>query len=268
MKISIDSHDTFVYLGKADSHAEISTGKPSIVFIHGAQLDHSCWALQSRWFAHHGFNTLAPDLPGHGLSEGEPCSSVEELSSWVCRLLDALHLQEVYLVGHSMGSLIALDIALKFPARIKKLILIASAVPMPVSDALLDAAKNEQSKAISMVNNFSHSSQAQMGRNTVPGMWMLGANQRLMERQKEGVFFTDLNACNNYSLDAALLKELQVPTLIICGDEDKMISAKSSRKLADQINASQLKVIKGAGHALMSEAPDEVLALIGEFCNK
>jgi pimeloyl-ACP methyl ester carboxylesterase len=267
MRITVNSHSNYVYLGKADSHAEISADKPSIFFIHGAQLDHSCWALQSRWFAHHGFNTFAPDLPGHGLSEGDPLSSVNELAGWVCDLLDALQLGEVYLVGHSMGSLIALEIALKFRARVKKLILIATSAPMPVSEVLLDAAKNEQGKAVSMVNNFSHSSQAQMGRNSVPGMWMLGANQRLMERQKEGVFFTDLTACNNYSIDAALLKELKLATLIVCGDEDKMISAKSSRKLAEQINDSQLKVLKGAGHALMAEAPDEVLACLIEFTN-
>ena len=267
MKITIDNHSSYVYRGKADSHVEVSKALPNILFIHGAQQDHSCWALQSRWFAHHGYNVFVPDLPGHGMSAGDPLESIEELAKWIKKLIDQLDLKDVTLVGHSMGSLISLEFTLQNTSKVAKLILIGSALPMPVSDVLLDAAQNNEPKAISMVNNFSHSSQAQIGRNTVPGMWMMGVNQRLMERQKKGVFFNDLTACNNYKVDSNMLSDLSdqsLTVLVMSGSEDKMTSPKSARKLSEQIRGSRLTLINGAGHALMAEAPNEVLdCLIG-----
>ena len=267
MKIEINAQSAFVYLGKADAQAQISSNKPSIIFIHGAQQDHSCWALQSRWFAHHGYNTFAPDLPGHGLSEGSPLQTVEELANWTHQLLDLFNISQAYIVGHSMGSLVALDVACAFPDRIKKIAIIGTSRPMPVSDVLLDAAQNNEAKAISMVNNFSHSTRAQIGRNTVPGMWMLGVNQRLMERQIKGVFYIDLSACNNYSVNQERLSALCVPTLIIAGAQDRMTSATAALKLAEQIKGVRLEIIPGVGHALMAEAPDVVLDLLREFLN-
>ncbi len=267
MKIDINAHSAFVYLGKSDTQAQISSEKPSIIFIHGAQQDHSCWALQSRWFAHHGYNTFAPDLPGHGLSEGSPLKTVEELANWTHQLLEIFNLPQAYIVGHSMGSLVALEFARVFSDRIKKMALIGTSLPMPVSDALLDAAQNNETKAISMVNNFSHSTRAQIGRNTVPGMWMLGVNQRLMERQNKGVFYVDLAACNNYSVDQEGLNKLCVPTLIIAGGQDRMTSATAAHQLAAQIKDVRLEIIPGVGHALMAEAPDLVLDLLKEFLN-
>ena len=265
MMIEIDAKQTFVYLGKADHKVQADPSKPAIFFLHGAEQDHSCWALQSRWFAHHGWNVYVPDLPGHGQSAGAPLQTIEELANWLTQLIQALGMKTVTLVGHSMGSLIGLQTAIANPACVSRLALIGSAVPMPVSDGLLDAANNNEPKAIAMVNHFSHSSNAQMGRNTVPGMWMLGMNQRLMERQKPGVFFRDLSACNQYSIEAVDFAHYSVPTILIAGAEDKMTAAKSARKLAGQIPGAQLKVIPGVGHALMSEAPDLVLDYLIEF---
>jgi pimeloyl-ACP methyl ester carboxylesterase len=90
---------------------------PTVVFIHGAQNDHSVWALQSRWFAHHGWNVLAVDLPGHGRSGGAGQTSVEAMADWLLALLDAAGVAQALLVGHSMGSLIALEAAHRAPAR-------------------------------------------------------------------------------------------------------------------------------------------------------
>src|ERR1700756_5789441 len=82
---------------------------PTIVFLHGAGMDHTVWALQTRYFAHHGRSVLAVDLPGHGRSAGSIRGSVAELADWVAHALDAAGLARAALVGHSMGALIALE---------------------------------------------------------------------------------------------------------------------------------------------------------------
>ena len=87
--------------------------KPSVIFIHGAGMDRTVWSMQARFFAHHGFSIVNLDLPGHGKSEGPACKTIEEYSDWLCELISYLGLDNVSLVGHSLGSLIALYSATK-----------------------------------------------------------------------------------------------------------------------------------------------------------
>src|SRR6516225_12419057 len=105
MDIVVNGHRSFAYTGAK----AFDPAKPTIVFIHGVLNDHSVWILQSRWFANHGWNVLAIDLPGHCRSEGPPPTSVEEASQFIVALLDAVGVQRAALVGHSFGSLIALE---------------------------------------------------------------------------------------------------------------------------------------------------------------
>jgi pimeloyl-ACP methyl ester carboxylesterase len=236
-----------------------------VVFIHGAQQDHSCWSLQSRWFAHHGFSVLAPDLPGHGRSGGEALADIEALADWIVALLDAAGLAKASLVGHSMGSLVALEAALRHPDRVDRVALIGSAVPMPVSEPLLEAAQHDEPRAVAMINSFSYSASGQIGGNTVPGLWLLGINQRLMERQKPGVFGVDMAACNAYGRSLESLSAMERPVLVIAGSQDRMTPVKAARALAAAIPKARLEIIPGSGHALMAEAPDAVLDSLRAF---
>src|SRR3954463_7456568 len=111
MMFSVQGHEAYCYTGGKPLRA----GLPTAVFIHGAQNDHSVWVLQTRYFAHHGFNVLAVDLPGHGRSKGAALGSVEALTDWLLALLDAAGAAKALLIGHSMGSLIALEASFKAP---------------------------------------------------------------------------------------------------------------------------------------------------------
>lgn len=265
MELSVAGQSAYVYTGgKQPVVGQVAT-QPVVVFIHGAQQDHSCWTLQSRWFAHHGFSVLVPDLPGHGRSAGKPLASVEELAGWIVALLDAAGVAKANLVGHSMGSLVALEATVRHPGRVEKTALIGSAVPMPVSEPLLDAARHNEPKAAALINAFSYSPSGQIGGSAVPGMWLLGINQRLMERQKPGVFGTDMAACNAYGRGLASLAVVATPVLIIAGSHDRMTPLKSSRALAAALPNARLALIPGSGHALMAEAPDAVLDSLKEF---
>lgn len=263
MELILSGHPAYAYTGgKA-----LDPALPAVVFIHGAQQDHSCWGLQSRWFAHHGHAVLAPDLPGHGRSAGPALDSVEAIADWIPALLDAAGIARTVLVGHSMGSLIALETAARHPERVSGIALVGSSVPMPVADALLDAARSNEPKAMTMINGWSHSQRGLMGGNAVPGLWMHGVNRRLMERQDPGVLHNDLTACHNYAHGteaAATVAASRCPVLIVAGSRDLMTPARNTRALAEILPHAKVVTLGGAGHAMMTEQPDALLdALIG-----
>jgi pimeloyl-ACP methyl ester carboxylesterase len=238
---------------------------PTVVFIHGAQNDHSVWILQSRYLAHHGHGVLAVDLPGHGRSAGEPLADIEALARWLIALLDAAGVERATLVGHSMGSLIALECSGLAPARLAGLVLVGTAVPMKVSDALLDAARTDEQKAFDMINAWSHQSLNHHPGTPGPGFSVFVQNRRLMERQAPGVLHTDFSACNAYQQGLARAQALQVPTLFVLGQRDVMTPARSGKTLAAQVKQAQVVEIEDCGHALQSERPQQVLEAIVRF---
>lgn len=245
---------------------------PTAVFVHGAQHDHSVWTLQSRYFAHHGFNVLAVDLPGHCRSAGPAATSIGALADWLEALLDAVGVTSAFLAGHSMGSLVALDFAGRYPARTARVALVATAVPMPVSDALLDAALNREAEAIALVNRWSHSTIAAKPSCPGPGFWLHGMNQRLMERVAAAgeprLFHTDFSACNSYAEGLERAAQLRCPVRLVLGSKDLMTPPKAAHGLAEALAAAGAEfdvVTLDAGHALMSEAPDATLDALFDF---
>jgi pimeloyl-ACP methyl ester carboxylesterase len=238
---------------------------PTIAFVHGAANDHSVWALQSRYFAHHGNNVLAVDLPGHGRSGGAPLSSVEAIADWLVALLDALAIHKAALVGHSLGSLAVLDAAGRYPARTTQIALLGPSVPMPVSDPLLDAAKGDDHAAFELINGWSFSPSDQLGGNRFPGVWMTGNSMRLMERSRRGALHTDLAACNRYAGGMTAAANLRCPALLVIGEHDQMTLPKNARSLVAALADKRVVTIPDCGHSMMAEAPDLVLDTLREF---
>ena len=241
----------------------------TLVFIHGAQNDHSVWGLQTRYLAHHGYNVLAVDLPGHGRSKGQALSSVEDMADWLLALLDAAGVQQATLIGHSMGSLIALEASFRASARVSKLVMVGTAYPMRVSDTLLNAARDEEQVAIDMVNIWSHTSIAHKPSCPGPGFYVMGISQRLMQRisiiNPAQVFYTDFSACNAYANGEAAAQAVTCPCLFILGKKDMMTPVKASLALSKAMPHSQQKIIDNCGHSLMSEQADQVLAALTDF---
>ncbi len=265
MLTNIHGFDAYAYTGGKP----FNPVQPTVVFIHGAQNDHSIWILQTRYFAHHGFNVLALDLPGHGRSKGAALASVEAIAGWVLALLDAVGVDQAMLVGHSMGSLIALEAAHQAPDRVSKLALVGTAYPMKVSDSLLDAAKNEEQSAIDMVNIWSHTSVAQKPSSPGPGFYVMGGNQRLMQRiskiNPEHVFYTDFTACNAYANGDIAAQSVRCPTLFLLARRDIMTPVKASAGLTKAIAHGQVVLLDNCGHNLMAEQPDAVLDNLFSF---
>src|SRR2546430_3278360 len=180
MQFSVDGRIVYAYTGTRPHVA----GQRAIVFVHGSANDHSVWALQSRYFAHHGWNALALDLPGHGRSAGDPLASVADIAAWLQRVLAALNIDRAGVVGHSLGALAVLEFAARYPQRAQQIALLGPAAPMTVSDALLAAAQADDHKAYELINGWSYSTGKQLGGNRQPGVWMTGNAMRLMERTR------------------------------------------------------------------------------------
>jgi len=258
MELTVNRRQAYAYTGGKPFDPTL----PCIVFIHGALHDHSVWTLLARWFAHHGRAVLALDLPGHGRSQGPPPASVEALAEWTLALLDAADAQQAALVGHSMGSLVALEAAARAPQRIARLVMVGAAYPMKVSDTLLTTAREAPLKGIDMVNAFSHSTFAAKPSFPGPGGWLHGANRALMRRMQAGqrelnLFHHDFSTCDGYAGGMRAAAQVQCPVTLILGERDQMNAPKGTQDIARALRARAVSL--PAGHALMQEAPDGVL---------
>jgi len=261
MELSVNGSGVYAYTGVRPLGATQRT----IVFVHGAANDHSVWAWQSRYFAHHGFNVLAVDLPGHGRSGSDALSSVEAIAEWIPALLDAAKVERAVLVGHSLGSLAALEAAARYPARVERIALLGPAVPMTVSDELLDAAGRNEHVAYELINGWSFSAGRQLGGNAVPGMWMTGNSMRLMERTRPGVLATDLKACHGYANGLGAAAAVRCPVLAITGARDIMAPPRNAQALIAALREPRVVALPNSGHAVMAEEPDAVLDALRTF---
>lgn len=259
MIFQVDGKAAFAYTA---NHA-IDPAKRSVVFVHGAGLDHSWFGLQSRYFGYHGWNVLALDMPGHGKSAGPPLRTVPAMSDWIVRVLDTAKIQKAAIVGHSMGSLIAADFAARHAARVDRIALIGTAYPMKVSDAFLGAAQKNEYTAFDMSTIWGHAPQVPLGGNPNPGMWMYGDTQARLERLAPGVLYADLKACNDFALSGAV----KCPALFILGKRDVMTPVRAAKQLQDAIPGAKTVVVDFSGHSLMAEAPDATLDALIEFLN-
>jgi len=272
MYFQVNGASTYCYTGGKPFDA----AKPTVVFLHGVINDHSVWILQSRYLAHHGWNVLAVDLPGHCKSEGEAPASVEEAADFVAALLDAAGVQKAALVGHSWGSLIALESAARLKERVSHLVLVGTAYPMKVSPALIEASLNEPEKALTMVNVFSRSTLAAPPSALGPGTWVYGSSMALGRRvlrsnTKVNVFHRGFVACDRYADGEAAIAQITCPVLFVLGGLDQMTHPKAAQPLVQAARAAGKAVSIATlpvGHHQMTETPDATLFAIRDFLNR
>ncbi len=265
MKLTVNGNSTYCYTGGKPFDA----AKPTVVFIHGVLNDHSVWILQTRYLAHHGWNVLAVDLPGHCRSAGAPPASVEDAADFVIALIDAAGVQSAALVGHSFGSLIALEAAARAPARVSHLVLVGTAFPMKVSPALLETSLKEPMKALEMVNVFSRSTLAPPPSVLGPGTWVFGAGMALGRRvlasnQDVNLFHTGFKACDSYTHGEAAMEQVRCPVLFALGAVDQMTTPKAAAPLLAKAAHAEVVYLPG-GHHQMSETPEAFLGALVKF---
>jgi pimeloyl-ACP methyl ester carboxylesterase len=275
MFLDIQGARTYAYTGGKAFNPQ----QPTVLFLHGVLNDHSVWILQSRYLAHHGWNVLALDLPGHCRSQGEAPASVEAAADFVVGVVDALQamgVQQVALVGHSWGSLYGLEAASRLQHRVSHLVLIGTAYPMKVSPALLDASLNQPEQAIQMINVYSRSTLCSPNSALGPGTWVFGSSvalgrKVLRSNPRANVFHRGFSACNDYSHGLEAMAQVTAPVLFILGERDQMTPPKAAAALLSAaqkrpLPASSTQVIRlTVGHHQMTEAPEGTLSALRTF---
>jgi len=252
MQLVVDGRRAYAYTGGRP----FDPTRPVVAMVHGAQHDHSVWILQSRWLAHHGWSVFAVDLPGHGRSDGPPLREIGSMAAWLLEALAQAGASRAAVVGHSMGSLIALEAAGQAPQRVSGIALVGTAFPMKVADVLLTAARDDEPEAYAMINQWSHARLVHRPGTPGPGFSLYVQNLRLMERQAPGVLSVDFAACDTYADGLTRAAAVRCPALFALGERDAMTPPKAAAGLIAAIPEARVVRFPGCGHAIHGEAPE------------
>jgi pimeloyl-ACP methyl ester carboxylesterase len=263
MEIELKGNPVFL----ADQGRRFDPEKPSLLFVHGAGMDHSVWPLQARHFAYRGWNALALDLPGHGRSEGL-LTSIEAAAEWLAGLIDALGIERVALVGHSMGALAVLACAAHTPEKVGQIALLGAAPAMPVHPALLEAAARPEALGPRMICDWGFGPAGHFGGHRSPGSWMLGHARALLDRAAGSQLHTDLAACNAWHGGLEAAAGIACPALVLAGELDRMTPPRQGARLADAISGARFVSLPRCGHMMMIEQPDATRDALNEFLAK
>jgi pimeloyl-ACP methyl ester carboxylesterase len=230
---------------------------PPLLLVHGAGGNHMHWPGDLRRLP--GATVYALDLPGHGDSGGAGRADIGEYAEEVRGFADALNLPRFVLAGHSMGGAISLEFALRYPKRLAGLVLVGTGAKLAVSPVILNGLRDNPAQTAELLAEWTHAEAAD------PNMLRLYV-RRLREIPAE-VVYGDFAACDAFDRRADIHR-ITAPTLILCGEADKMTPVKYSRYLQEQIRGSELVVISGAGHMVMLERPGQVADAVAGFLNR
>jgi pimeloyl-ACP methyl ester carboxylesterase len=226
----------------------------SILLVHGAAGDSMHWPAELRRLPDHTVYSL--DLPGHGRSPGRGRTHIGEYAEIVRGFADALSLWPFVLAGHSMGGAIALEFALRYVDHLKGLVLVGTGAQLQIAPQILAGIREDLRGTVKLLAAWA------CGDKTDPNVARL-YTRRLREADPR-VLQDDYTACNAFDRTADV-ERIAVPTLVICGDADRMTPVKYGQYLAGQIRGARLVLVAGAGHMVMLEQPVQVAAAVKHF---
>lgn len=224
--------------------------KPILLFIHGAGGTSKVWENQTKFFS----NAVAIDLPGHFAGEGK--KTIEEYVEAVKKFCDRNGLKNFVIIGHSMGGAIALKFALDNQEYLRAMVLVCTGAKLRVAPIIFETLKNNHAQAVDLVANLVLSDEA-------PDEIKAKVKEE-MKNISPNVVYGDFEACDKFNV-MDRLKEIKVPTLIVCGSKDKLTPLKYAEYLRDNIPNSKLEIIAEAGHMAMLEKPDEFNMKLEKF---
>lgn len=251
MEIEYRGHPVRVATGGRDHDNDL----PGVVLIHGSGMDRTTWQMQTRWFSHHGYRVAAIDLPGHGLSGGEPLTTIEDMGDWTAGLIHELGLAPAHVVGFSLGTYVAIEAASQDPTCAESVVLIGTATDMPVHPELLSTSYDDIPKAGKLMTSWGIGSKAHRGGHQSPGSWLIGASTALIERSPENALGHDMAACNVYKGAVEAASKLTQPVTFVLGAEDKMTPIKRSGDLLDAVKNKTVVRMESIGHMMPIEDP-------------
>lgn len=229
---------------------------PTLVLIHGAGGTHLSWPHNIRRMT--GFRVLAPDLPGHGKSAGIGEQSIEKYTDHIYRWMQGLPMTDATVIGHSMGGAIAQMLALKHPKKIRALVLLNTAASLPIDPQIMNRLATPatyRSAVDAIIVRTNPSNMDQKVRKQI-------ADELLKIRP--GVLLSDFIACNEFDIHDQI-DGINIPACVITGEDDKIVSVRRSRELAEHLNSSEFHIIPQAGHMVMIERSGQVIQIMESF---
>ncbi len=262
MRVDVSGSSAFVHTGGV----EFDRSRPTVLLIHGAGQDHTHFRFVTRALAHRGLAVLALDLPGHGQSGGEPCGSIEAYGEGVLAVLDVLDVHGALLVGHSMGSLVAIQAAADAPDRAAGIVLTGTGDSMPVHPDLLKAAAARDPLAVELIGGWTHTGYARFGGHPQAGSWMRGVTERVLEREISSLG-SDLAACAAHET-GVVAKGVVAPVTIIVGSADAMTRPRRAYELAAVLPDVEVRDVAGVGHDVVVERPEVVISSVVDMVKR
>ena len=233
--------------------------KHTIILLHGSGQSHVVWSLTDQYLADQGYNVFALDLPGHGNSEGSSLRSIEEMAEWLHRVVKVIGIEDLTILGHSQGCLVALEYTSKFPDSVKNLIFVAGCYEIPVNKSLIDLANSGDFESLNLMMKWGYGYSKQF----------IGGNplQKILNSSREvrEVLAVDLIACNNYNNGINCVKKIKCPSLFIFGELDKMIKLDKGKQFSGLVNGSKTHIIKDCGHMIILENAFEMREQVAKF---
>ncbi len=239
--------------------------KPTVIFLHGSGFDHTVWNLQSRFFAFRNYAVLVPDLPGHTHSDGPPLESIESMADWLNDVVEALDANNLSIVAHSQGCLIALEFASRYVDRLRSVTFITSGLATPVNDFLLNAAENDPDAAVAMMLSWGFGPAGHLHQGPIPGNSMVAGGRKVMRGNTPYALATDLRACNAYANGKQAAAKVAGPIQVIVAGKDRMAPRKATTELIEHLNDPEVALIPESGHMIPQEAPNQCRALLQKF---
>jgi len=230
---------------------DIATSR--LVFLHGAGGTRRVWRYQTSAF----LGSVAIDLPGHPTGNG--MNTVLGYAEFVAEMVVERKLSPAVLVGHSMGGAIAIEIALGHPEMLEGIVLVGSGARLRVTPLIRDQLSGDYRHAVEIIAELAHSpkSDPRLKRASI---------QELLEVPPT-VTYGDFEACNHFDRMNEI-ERISIPTLIICGEDDRLTPVKYSAYMRDRIRNARLVIIPDAGHSVMLEKPEDVNAAIRSFISE
>jgi pimeloyl-ACP methyl ester carboxylesterase len=232
-----------------------SGGKETILFIHGAGGGEFTWSFQKGFFEK-GYSPLILDLPGHGETGGTGEQDIPSYTEHVHDFMKTLGLPQAFLVGHSMGGAIVQTMALRHPEVMKGLVLVGTGARLKVLPSILEGIQKNFEETVANITHLAYS------RKTSPELIATGVRQ--LKQCRPEVLYGDFLACDRFDVRNEVTS-IDLPTLILCGDEDELTPVKYSEDLHARIKGSSLEIIPGSGHMVMMESPNALNGMIRAF---
>lgn len=240
--VEVNGRAFHYWIGKSAPH----DGSPVLLFIHGAGGNGLVWGFQKAFFEKRSVPILL-DLPGHGASEGEGEKEISRYADHVSTFVKVLRLENIFLIGHSMGGAIVQTLALIEDPLLKGIVLVGTGPRLKVLPEILEGLKTRFEETVRKIARFAYSRKASAE--------LVEAGVETLLRCPPEVLYSDFLACDRFDMTGQVEK-IKVPTLVLCGDEDRLTPLSHARELANRIRTSTLEVIPGVGHMVMIEAPE------------